>query len=422
MPSGVEESRRRVAVTGIGVAASLGLDEAAFSDRLFAGKGGIGRLTALDGKEFRTRIASEVDRDELGAALAGVEPFTACRHNPDPVVGMAFHAADRALRQAGLIGPDGRSLIPETAVIFGGGGGMSWNLFEAHRGYHGKGVRGVRPTTVPRCMMNCVSSELSIGYGLTGPNYMTASACAASTVAMGLAFRFIQAGLMDTVLCGGSESMYDPVTYSSWDRLGVLSRNPDPERAFRPFDRRRDGFVIGEGAGAFVVEPLDRARARGASIRAEICGYGEGSDAKHISQPSVRGRVSAMRGALASAGLEPGDVDLISAHGTATELNDVAESRAIREVFGDGVDSIPVVSGKPYFGHLVGAAGIVETAATVFCLEQDRLHPNLNLDEPDPLCDLCFQRKSGDALKVAMKNSFGLGGNNAVLIIRKYDG
>ena len=215
--------------------------------------------------------------------------------------------------------------------------------------------------------------------------------------------------------------MFDPGLYASWNNLGVMSRNPEPSKACRPFDQARDGFVLGEGAGALVLETLESAQSRGARIRAEICGYGESSDAEHLTRPSMEGQAQALRSALTSAGMEPSDVGMVNAHGTSTQANDVCESRALRAVLGSEADRIPVVSSKSYFGHVIGAAGVVETVATVLCLEANRCHAALNLDHPDESCEVCLvgDRPVELSRPVAMMNSFGFGGNNAVLILRR---
>jgi 3-oxoacyl-[acyl-carrier-protein] synthase II len=272
-------------------------------------------------------------------------------------------------------------------------------------------------------MLNVVSSAVSIHHGLHGANYTLVSACSSSTIALGVGFRMIRHGEAQRVLCGGSESMFTPALYASWDNLGVMSRNADPVRACRPFDLDRDGFVLGEGAGALLLESLDEAKRRGATIRAEVLGFGESSDGTHITRPSVDGQAAAMASALRSARLQPAAIDFVHAHGTATRANDATEAAAIRKVLGAEADRVPVLSSKPFFGHLLGAAGVVETIASILCLDEGRVHANLNLDRPDPACDV---RVAGvDALamplRTCMKNSFGFGGSNSTLILGRYD-
>jgi 3-oxoacyl-[acyl-carrier-protein] synthase II len=289
--------------------------------------------------------------------------------------------------------------------------------------YMEKGLRGIRPTTIPRCMSNAVTAQISMRFRLTGPNYVIISACTSSTNAIGTAFRMIRDGYAEQVLCGGAESLFDPATYGAWNNLGVMSRNPDPAKSCRPFDAARDGCVLGEGAAALMVESLDSARQRGARIRAELIGYGESSDAEHITSPSAEGQARAIRAALASAGIQPADIGFINAHGTATKANDTCESQSVRMALGDAADRIPVASNKSFFGHLLGAAGAIEALVTILGLESGNVPPNLNLDNPDPACNLNFVGNAAMAIAspIAMKNSFGFGGDNAVLVLRRWD-
>ncbi|MBL9077943.1 MAG: beta-ketoacyl-[acyl-carrier-protein] synthase family protein [Planctomycetes bacterium] len=409
---------QRVVVTGIGLLSPLGADEASLRERLFAGRSAIGPLRSLDASAYRSRHAAEVDPALLAAAL------TEAKLRPgDRTTDMAMLTAGAALAQAGLLptapGSDGK----DTAVLFGTGSGPSHALQESWDAWVANGGRGLRPTTVPRCMLNVVSSAVSIRFGLEGSNYTLVSACSSSTIAIGAAYRMVRHGYARRVLCGGSESMFTPALYASWDCLGVMSRAAEAERACRPFDLDRDGFVLGEGAGALVLESLDEARRRGATIRAEVLGFGESSDGTHITRPSVDGQAAAMRSALQSAGLGPAAIDFVSAHGTATKANDACEAEAIRRVFAAEADRVPVLSTKSYFGHLLGAAGVVETIAAIACLDAGRLHANLNLDRPDPACEIRTAGVSALAvpLRTFMKNSFGFGGSNSTLIVRKYE-
>ncbi|MBN1672919.1 MAG: beta-ketoacyl-[acyl-carrier-protein] synthase family protein [Kiritimatiellae bacterium] len=408
----------RVVITGMGAVTALGLDESSLREGLFSSRAAVRRIRGFEAAPFKSRNAAEIDPDALAAELRRRK-----WRAQDTAIDMAMLAAAQALEQAGLISGDGPYERQNTATLFGTGSGPTRSTCRAWADYHAKGLPGIRPTTVPRCMLNAISSQISMKFGLAGANYAVVSSCASSTVALGLGFRMVRDGYVPRVLCGGSESMFDPAVYGTWDALGVMSRNPDPGAAFRPFDADRDGFVLGEGAGALVLESLGGAKRRGAPIRAEICGYGEASDAAHITRPSVEGQLEAIHAAFACAGLGPADIGLVNAHGTATQANDACESRSIREALGGEADRIPVVSSKPFFGHLIGAAGAVETAVTVLCLEAGRAHSNLNLDRRDPLCDLHFV---GDApvdlaKPVAMKTSFGFGGNNGVLIVRRFE-
>lgn len=408
--------RRRVVVTGLGMASAIGLDEATVWDNLAAGRGGIGRLRALDTTGYRVDVGAEVDAEEVKARLTKLK-----RRPVDRALDLALIAAGGALEQAGLIGGEPPDEPREVGVIFGTGVGSAQSHHTAFTSFFKKGPKGLRPSTVPKCMYNAISAGLSIHFGLTGPNYMIVSACTSATNAIGTAFRQVRDGYAETVLCGGADGFFDPFFFGVWNNLGVLSTNPDPERACRPFDADRDGCVLGEGAGALVIETLERARARGARIRGEILGYGESSDASHLTTPSVDGQATAMRRALDEAGVAADELGMINAHGTATRSNDVCESHSIRRVLGAAADRVPVVANKSYFGHTLGASGALETIATLLSLEARVVPPNLNLDNPDPECDVTLAGSEPAAMDapLAMKNSFGFGGGNGVLVLRR---
>lgn len=410
---------QRVVVTGIGMLTALGGDDDATRARLFAGQGGVRRMRCLDPEGYRSQNAAEVDPEVVAAALAA-RGWRAGDRTTD----LALLVSAQALEQAGLSPVEPGSPFAETAVLFGTGSGPSHALQDSWQTYFEKGTRGLRPTTVPRCMVNVISSQVSVQFGLLGCNYTVVSACSSSTAALGIAFRMIRHGYAERVLLGGSESMFTPGLYSSWDQLGVMSRAKEPERACRPFDVARDGFVLGEGAGALLLEARDAALARGARIRAEVLGYGESSDGTHITRPSVDGQAKAMARALQSAGVSPADIGFVNAHGTATKANDTTECEAIRQVFGEHGKHAYVVSSKPFFGHLLGAAGVVELIASIFCLEQGRLHGNPNLTEPDPSCDVRLAGPASIELpaRIALKNSFGFGGSNSTVILGRGDG
>lgn len=411
------DAPQRVVVTGIGLVTPLGSDEDTLRARLLAGDSAIRTLRSLDATSFRSRHAAEVDDAALSEALAEL------RVRPgDRTTDMALVASGKALLQAGLLPAEPGSIGRDVGVLFGTGSGPSHAHQESWQAFFTSGQRGLRPTTVPRCMVNAVSSAVSIQYGLEGSNYTVVAACSSSTIALGIAFRMIRHGDARRVLCGGSESMFTPALYASWDNLGVMSRAPDAARACRPFDVDRDGFVLGEGAGVLVLESLDEAKRRGAKIRAEVLGYGESSDGTHITRPSVTGQAASMRNALRAAGLSPEAIHFVSAHGTATRANDACEAEAIRAVFGAAADRVPVISSKSYFGHLLGAAGAVETIAAIACLDAGVVHRNLNLDRPDPACDVRvtgFDERS--APRTCLKNSFGFGGSNSTLVLARYE-
>ncbi|MEE8523396.1 MAG: beta-ketoacyl-[acyl-carrier-protein] synthase family protein [Thermoanaerobaculia bacterium] len=410
--------RRRVVVTGLGMASAIGLDEATVWDNLRAGRGGIGRLRALDTTGYRIDRGAEVDAAEVQARLKNLK-----RRPVDRALDLALIAAADALEQAGLIDGQPPHEPQDVGVIFGTGVGSAQSHHTAFTSFFKRGPKGLRPSTVPKCMYNAISAGLSIHFGLTGPNYIVVSACTSATNAIGTAFRQVRDGYADTVLCGGADSFFDPFFFGVWNNLGVLSTNPDPERACRPFDADRDGCVLGEGAGVLVIETLDRARARGSRIRGEILGYGESSDASHLTTPSVDGQAKAMRRALDEAGVAPDELGMINAHGTATRSNDVCESHSIRQVLGAAADRVPVVANKSYFGHTLGASGALETIATLLSLEARLVPPNLNLETRDPECDVTLAGSEPAPMDapLAMKNSFGFGGGNGVLVLRRSD-
>lgn len=407
----------RVVITGIGLVTPIGLDETTFWENLLSGRSGIRRIKAFDPSDYRSQNGAEVDNDLLSEAMNA-------RHwkSIDRTVDMALIASVQALKAAGVYSGEKPDPHP-TAVLIGSGGGASLSIEQSYGRAAEMGLRGIRPTTIARCMANVVSSQISMKLRLTGPNYVIVSACSSSTNAIGISSRMIRDGHAERVLCGGADTFFAPVLYGAWDKLGVMSRNPDPAKAARPFDVNRDGFVMGEGAGMLLIEPLNSALERGACIRGEICGYGDSSDAEHLTRPSEDGQAKAIRAAMERAGIGPKDIGFINAHGTGTKVNDECESRSIRNAMKDAADNIPVASNKPFFGHLLGAAGAVETIATLLGLEAGRVPPNLNLDNPDPACSLRFVPGEATDISspIAMKNSFGFGGGNAVLILKRYE-
>ncbi len=405
---------RRVAVTGLGVASAVGTDAGSFWDNLVAGRGGVDRLRSLDTSALKVGIGAEVDADAVRAALRRLR-----RRPTDRAVDLGLVAAADALEEAGLIdGAPPREPQP-AAVILGTGAGSAESHTTGQQRFHERGVRGLRPSTVPRCMYNSISASISIHFRLTGINFVVVSACTSATNAIGTAWRMVRDGYADTVLTGGADGFFDPFYFGIWNNLGVMSENPEPARACRPFDVDRDGTVFGEGAGMLVVESWDRARSRGARIRGEIVGYGESSDASHLTSPSAEGQAAAMRAALESAGIAPSDLGAVNAHGTATRANDVCESESIRAVLGDAADRVPVSANKSCFGHTLGASGGIEALAALLGIENGLLPPNLNLDTPDPECNVRLVGSEPERLErpLVMKNSFGFGGSNGVLVL-----
>ncbi len=412
--------KRRVVITGLGAVSAYGFGEQVIWDNMVAGKTAISTIKHLDTSELKTTVGAIVDREALQEALRLLK-----MRYTDITVDSAIFAADQALKQAGLIEGEPPYEPQQIATLVGTGIGSAETYYAAIQSYINKGARGVRPTTVPRCMANAVSSQMAIRYRLTGPNYVMTSACTSSTTALGVGFRMIKDGYIDKALCGGTDTIFDPLTMIAWDRLGVMSRKQDPLTCCRPFDSDRDGCVIGEGAATLMLETLESAQERGADIRAEICGFGESSDAKHITSPDPEGQAKSIRAAINSAGISPDQIGYINAHGTATRANDPSECAAVEMALGDAADSIPMTSSKSYFGHLLGGSGAIETVATVLTLENKLIPANLNIDNPDPECATNLIAKNTPLppeQPYAMKHSFGFGGNNGVLILRRWEG
>ena len=412
----MKDSTRQVVITGTGAVTALGPNVDTLWNAMLSGQTGIRNLQSVELTTHKTRIGAEIDEAVWTAAFAGRRTA-----DGDRVIDLAAAAAAQALEEARIPAASPDTPPRPIGVLVGTGGGCMHELANAYIAFKEKGARGLRPTTVPRTIFNAISSRLSMEFKLGGPNYVTVSACTSSTVVLGIAARMIRHGDADTVLCVGAEATFEPATFAAWDNLGVMSRNANPTQACRPFDTNRDGCVLGEGAGALVLESIDHARERGAPVLAEILGFGESSDTTHITRPSPEGQARAIRAALDSAGLTPDAVGFINAHGTATKTNDLCEAESIRLAFGEAADRIPVASNKSFFGHLLGACGAVETIVTVRGLQAGRVPPNLNLAHPDPACPLRFVGDSPMDLDatVAVKANFGFGGNNAVLVLGK---
>jgi 3-oxoacyl-[acyl-carrier-protein] synthase II len=378
---------------------------------LTEGRSGIGAITRFDSEGFPVRIAGEVDLDPAEF----MEPKEVRR--TDRFVQLALAAAHLAHRDSGS--PD---LVPErTAVLMGTGIGGMETLEQQVRVLVEKGPDRVSPFMVPAMMPNGAAGHVAMALGLTGPNLGVVTACAASAHAIGEASRMIREERVDVAFAGGSDASITPVSIAAFARMGALSRNPDAAKASRPFDRNRDGFVLSEGACVLILEEEERAKARGATIYAEIAGYGATADAFHVTQPEPEGlgAIAATEAALADAGETAEAVGYINAHGTSTPLNDAAEAKAIRKVFGE--HPVAVSSTKSMTGHLLGAAGALEAAATVLALHTGTLPPTINLEDPDPDCELnhVANQARSQQVDLALSNSFGFGGQNAVLAIRR---
>ncbi|MBD03739.1 MAG: beta-ketoacyl-ACP synthase II [Candidatus Latescibacterota bacterium] len=407
-------SRRRVVVTGMGALAPNGNDLSSFWDAILNGRSGIGQITRFDASDFRVQIAGELKDFDPEPALDRKE----ARRN-DPFVHYGVHVAQQAFDDSGLQISDEDA--ERFGVIFGSGIGGIGTLEDQNAVLREKGPGKVSPFLVPMMICDMSAGMISIKLGAKGPNYTTVSACASAAHAIGEAARKIQYGDADVMVTGGTEAAVTPVSVGGFAAARALAvRNDEPELASRPFDSDRNGFVLGEGAGALVLEEYEHARARGAQIYAEFRGLGFTADAYHITDmaPEGEGGQRAMRLALKDAELDPTDVDYINAHGTSTLVGDTQETAAIKGVFADHARSLAVSSTKSMTGHLLGAAGAIETIACIMAVKHGVLPPTINLDNPDPACDLDYVPKTAREgnVDVALNNSFGFGGHNAALI------
>ena len=413
-------SRRRVAITGVGVLAPNGNDFESFWDNLLNGRSGIGLITHFDTSDHAVKIAGEVKNFDPSVALDRKE----VRRN-DPFVHYAVYVAGQAVADAGL---DMAALdCDRVGVIFGSGIGGINALENQHSTLLQKGPRRISPFFVPMMISDMSAGMISMKFGARGPNYTTVSACSSAAHAIGEAARKIQYGEADVMITGGSEAAISPISLAGFTSAQALSpRNDEPERASRPFDADRNGFVIGEGGGGLVLEELEQARSRGASIWGEFLGLGFTADAYHQTAmaPGGEGGARAMKVALGDANLEPGDVGYLNAHGTSTPLGDSEETAAVKTAFGAEVDSLAISSTKSMTGHLLGAAGAVETIACLGALKLGVLPPTINYENPDPACDLDYvpnDAREAD-VRYAMNNSFGFGGHNVSLVFGRFDG
>ncbi|NQS71461.1 MAG: beta-ketoacyl-ACP synthase II [Desulfobulbaceae bacterium] len=410
--------KRRVVVTGVGLITPLGIGTELTWEALINGKSGVGRISRFDASAYASQIAAEVKGFDVEAFFDKKQV-----KNVDLFVQYAVAAAEMAWQDSGLSIGEGNS--DRVGVITGCGMGGLPTIEEYHQVVMERGPRRITPFFIPRVIPNMVSGQISIRLGSRGPNLSQTTACAAGTHAVGEAFRHIVYGDCDVVITGGSEAVICPLAVGGFSAMKALStRNNDPQAASRPFDRDRDGFVISEGSGMLVLEELEAARSRGAKIYAEIVGYGQTSDAFHIAAPPEDGEGAArcMAMALRDAQLAPEEVDHINAHGTSTPLNDICETRAIKTVFGAHAHKLAVSSTKSMTGHMLGAAGGIETAFTALTIFHGIIPPTINLEQPDPICDLDYVPLAAreQQVRVAMSNSFGFGGTNGVLVLRQF--
>jgi 3-oxoacyl-[acyl-carrier-protein] synthase II len=410
--------KRRVVVTGMGVISPIGNSVEELWSNLKSGVSGIDKVTRFDASEFSTKIAGEVKDFDPSKYIDKKEARRMDLTEQYAVVG-----AQQAFDDAKL-GSDSLDLEKAGVVVGSGIGGIG-TFEKQHAILLKQGPNRVSPFFIPMMIIDMTAGLVSMRFNFKGPNYATVSACASGVHAIADAFRIIQWGDAEVMITGGSESSITPASLAGFCSSRALStRNDEPQKASRPFDKQRDGFVMGEGAGMMILESLDHAKRRGAKIYAEIIGVGMSGDAYHITAPAPggEGAIRSMRLALKDAGLSPESVDYINSHGTSTDLGDLTECQAIKAVFGEHAYKIPVNSTKSMIGHLLGAGGAVELIATIKSMEEGILHPTINYEFPDPECDLDFvpnQKRSAN-INTAISNSFGFGGHNITIAVKKF--
>ena len=416
-------AKRRVVLTGMGTVNPLGRSVSEFWSALIAGKSGIGRIRRFDPTPFASQIGGEVWGWD-GDTMTGVDPRESRRM--DRFSQFAVASALEAVKDSGI--DFATCDLDRCGVIVGSGIGGLEELEVQHKRMLEKGPGRMSPFTVPKLMANGASGCISIVWHLHGPNSAVVTACASAANSVGEAFKTIQRDEADLMITGGSEAALTPLGLGSFCALkGLSTRNDDPQHASRPFDKDRDGFLLSEGAGVVLLEELEFARKRGANIHAELTGYGASGDGYHITAPDPggHGAVLAMQRALADAGVGPTDVDYINAHGTSTELGDIAETRAIKKLFGaHAKGGLAVSSTKSSTGHLLGASGGVELIVSALAINKGLIPATMNLENPDPECDLDYvpRQPRQKRIRVALSNSFGFGGHNACLLIRRFEG
>jgi len=416
----VTNNNRRVVATSIGIIGPLGLDTAATWQNLVAGKSGIDYITLCDASSLETKIAGEVK---------GFQPYDFISrkdaHRMDRFAQLAVAASRQALDSSGLELDSNRR--DNTGVIIGSGIGGLNTLYEQTKILIERGPDRVSPFLAPMMIADIAAAQVSINLGVKGPTLCTTSACSSGSDAIGAAYELIKHGNAEVMVAGGTESIINPLGITAFNALKALStRNDEPQKASRPFDANRDGFIVSEGAAVLILENLEHARKRNACILAEIIAYGATADSYHVTQPleNGEGAAKAMKSALDKAGLRPQDIDYINAHGTSTKLNDITETRAIKSVFGEYAYKVPISSTKSMTGHLIGAAGASEAATCILVIRNGIIPPTINLNNPDAECDLDYVPNAARPAKVdtALTNSFGFGGHNSVLIFRRFTG
>jgi 3-oxoacyl-[acyl-carrier-protein] synthase II len=412
-------SERRVVVTGIGVVTPLGNSVEATWKALIAGECGIDRITAFDTAGYDCQIAAQVKNFEPGPAFPSPKEI----RRTDRFTQFGVFAGHQALLDSGL--DLEKTNRDEVGVFIGSGIGGLETTGEQHKVLLAKGPGRVSPFMIPMLILNMASGMFSMYYKLRGPNVATCSACATSTHAIGEAWRTIKMGAANVMFAGGAEATIVPLGIAGFCAMKAMStRNDEPKKASRPFDIGRDGFVMGEGAGVVVLEELEHAKARGAKIYGELAGYGNTADANHMTAPAPEGEGAArcMKAALKSAGMAPEQISYINAHGTSTPQGDLCETQAIKSVFGDHARKVVVSSTKGALGHMLGAAGAVETVICLKAIQESVVPPTINLENPDPECDLDYAPNQARQMPVsaALNNSFGFGGHNATVLVKKF--
>lgn len=412
--------KRRVVITGIGVLSSLGNTKEETFKNLIEGKNGIFHIERFDTSKFSVRIAGEIKNFDPSERLDKKE----LKRN-DRYTIYALWATEEALNDSGILNKNSYDPYKIGIIISSGIGGLE-TLEKEKETALSKGYERVSPFLVPMMIADIASGVISIKYGFKGPNYCIVSACASSAHALGEAFKIIQRGDADCMIVGGSEAPITPLSLAGFANMKALStRNEEPDKASRPFDKERDGFVMGEGGAVLVLEEMNSALERGANIYAEIAGYGATADAYHITAPCVDGEGAyfAMKKAVEDAGISTDEIDYINAHGTATPRGDAAETMAIKRLLGERAYKIPVNATKSLVGHLLGGAGAIEASVTVLSIKQGIIHPTRNLENPDPECDLDYVKEGSRniSIRCALSNSFGFGGHNASLLFKKFE-
>jgi 3-oxoacyl-[acyl-carrier-protein] synthase II len=412
-------TRRRVVVTGLGCISPVGNTVAEAWSNLIAGQSGIGPITRFDASAMSCRIVGEVKNFDLESYISAKEARTM-----DRFIHYGIAAAAQAIQDAGL--PSGDALGEEeacrTGVVIGSGIGGLPLIEDTHIEYVARGARRISPFFVPASIINMISGHVSMRHGFKGPNLAVVTACTTGLHSIGEAGRLIEYGDADVMIAGGSEGTVSPLGVGGFAAMRALStRNDDPTAASRPWDRDRDGFVLGEGAGVMVLEEYEHAKARGAKIYAELSGYGMSADAGHMTAPSMDGPRRAMINAMRNAGIHANQIDYLNAHGTSTPLGDINETHAIKAALGDHAYKTVISSTKSMTGHLLGGAGGIESVFTVLALHHQKVPPTINLFNPDPECDLDYCAHTARDLKidVALKNNFGFGGTNGSLVFKR---